>query len=118
MNNDEWQALQDGFDTRQPLDAVDDLDTLRAALADDGLPPSELRIRLLRLHDLAVEVMNDGSQHQAAKMFDLATEPEDTSADMLEAVTGLHEIFSTLTALRPDSLDADDNDGDDLEGDA
>lgn len=104
MNNDEWQALQDGFGTCQLLDAVDDLDTLRAALADDGLPPSELRTRLLRLHGLAVAVVNGGSQYQTTRTFDLATELEDMTADMLEAVTRLHEVLSTLAALHPDSL--------------
>ncbi len=101
MNSDAWQ---DGFGTRKLLNAIDDLGTLRAALADDGLPPSELRTRLLRLHGLAVAVVNDGSQHQTTRTFDLATELEDMAADMLEAVTRLHEVLSTLTALHPDSL--------------
>ncbi len=120
MTDDEWQALQDGFDTRQLLDAVDDVDTLRSTLADDGLQPPELRTRLLKLHGLAMAVVNDGSQNQAAEMFDLALELEDEAADLLEAVTRLHDTLSTLTALRPDSLDGDgddagnpDEDGDD-----
>ncbi len=34
MTGSGWQALQDGFDTRQLLDAVDDVDTLRGTLGD------------------------------------------------------------------------------------
>jgi len=117
MTDDEWQALQDGFDTRQLLDAVDDVDTLRSALADDGLQPPELRTHLLKLHGLAMAVVNDGSQHRAAEMFDLALELEDEAADLLEAVTRLHDTLSTLTALRPDSLDGGGDDVDDPDGD-
>ncbi len=117
MTDDEWQALQDGFDTRQLLDAVDDVDTLRSILADDGLQPPEFRTRLLKLHGLAMAVVNDESQHRAAEMFDLALELEDETADLLEAVTRLHDTLSTLTALRPDSLDGDGDDMDDPDGD-
>ncbi len=112
MTDDEWQALQAGFDTRQLLAVIDDVDTLRAALSDDGLKPPEIRDRLLRLHGLAVKVVNEGSQHQATSLFDLTSELEDEAFDMLEAVTRLHETLETLTALRPDSLD-DDSDGED-----
>ncbi len=117
MINDEWQALQAGFDTRQLLAVIDDVDTLRAALSDDGLQPSEIRDRLLRLHRLAVKVVNEGSQHQAALLFDLACELEDEAFDMLEAVTRLHETLEALTALRPDSLDDDSDDEDDDDSD-
>lgn len=117
MTDDEWQALQEGFDTRQLLDAVGDVDTLRSALADDGLQPPEFRTRLLKLHGLAMSVVNDGSQHRAAEMFDLALELEDEAADLLEAVTRLHDILSALTALRPDSLNGDGDDVGDPDGD-
>ncbi len=117
MTDDEWQALQDGFDTRQLLGAVDDVDTLRSALSDDGLQPPELRTRLLKLHGLAMAVVNDRSQYRAAEMFDLALELEDETADLLEAVTRLHDTLSTLTALRPESLDRDGDDADDSEED-
>ena len=107
MTDSEWQALQDGFDTRQLLDAIGDLDQVRGALADDGHQPPEIRNRMFKLHELAMAVINDGSEHEAAAMFDLAIELEDEAADMLEALTRLHDTISTLTALRPDSLDDD-----------
>jgi hypothetical protein len=74
-------------------------------LGDVPQPP-EIRTRLLKLHATAMAVVNDGSQHRATEMFNLAIELEDEAADMLEAVTRLYETLSTLTALRPDSLDA------------
>lgn len=114
MTDGEWQALQAGFDTRQVLAVINDVDTLCTALSDDGLQPPEIRNRLLTLHELAVKVVNQGSQRQVAELFDLASELEDEAFDMLETVTRLHE---TLTALRPESLDdsdgKDDGDGKD-----
>ena len=114
MTGDEWEKLEESFDTRQLLGAVDDVDTLRGALADDGLQPPEIRTRLLKLHGLAMAVVNEGSQRRAAEMFDLALELEDEAADLLEAVTRLHDTLGALTALRPESLD---DDGDDADGD-
>jgi len=93
MNSDAWQ---DGFGIRKLLNAMDDLDTLRAALADDGLPPSELRTRLLRLHGLAVAVVNDGSQHQTTRTFDLATELEDMAADIWKPLPGCTKSSAPL----------------------
>ena len=58
-------------------------------------------------------VVNEGSQHQAAKLFTLASELEDEAFDMLEAVTRLHETLEALTALQPDSLDDSDGEDDD-----
>lgn len=117
MTDDEWERLEESFDTRQLLDAVADVDALRSALADDGLQPPELRTRLLKLHGLAMAVVNDGSQHRAVEMFNLALELEDEAAELLEVVTRLHDTLSTLTALRPDSLDGDGDDADDSEED-
>ena len=111
MTDDEWRVLQESFDTRQLLAVIDDVDTLHAALSDDGLKPPEIRDRLLKLHNLAMRVVNEGSLHQAAELFNLVSELEDEIFDMLEAVTRLHETLETLTALQSDSLD--DSDGED-----
>jgi hypothetical protein len=98
MTDDEWQALHEGFDTHRLLDAVDDLDTLRQALSDDGLKPPEIRDRLLQLHQLAMAVINEGSQDEAGELFDLALELEDEAFEIMEAATRLHEALSTLSS--------------------
>ena len=116
MTDEEWQRLHVGFDTRRLLDAIGEVDTLRSHLSDDGLRPPEIRNRLFTLHELAMAVVNDGSQHRAQEFFDLALELDDEVFDMLEAVTRLQETLSTLTELRPESLD--DDDGDDEADDA
>lgn len=115
MTDEEWERLQDGFDTRRLLDAVGDVDELRGHLSDDGLRPPEIRDRLLKLHELAMAVVNDGAQEQAAALFDLAGELGDEAFDILEAATRLHEALSALTDLRPESLDDEEyeDEGDD-----
>ena len=107
MTDDERQALQDGFDTRRLLDAVDDVDMLRSVLANDGQQPPQIRTSLLALDKLAMAVINHGSRRRAVVMFTLALELEEEVANLLEAVTRLHETLVTLTNLRPDSLDYD-----------
>lgn len=92
------------FDTHRLLEAVDELDTLRGLLADDGTRPPEIRNRLLKLHDLAMAVINEGAREQADEMFDLAGELGDEVFDMLEAATRLHEILEALSALRADGF--------------
>ena len=89
------------------------MDVLRDVLSNDGYQPPEIRSRLLKLHGLAMEVVNEGSQHNARELFDLALELEDEASDMLDAVTRIHETLSTLTALRPEGLDGDSDEADD-----
>jgi len=105
MTDDDWQRLYEDFDTQRLLDAVGELDALRSIFSDDGLRPPEIRNRLLRLHALAMAVVNEGSHRQAPELFDLAMELEDEAFTMLEAITELHEALSALVELRPESLD-------------
>ena len=49
ITDDEWEKLEAGFDTRQLLDVIDDVDVLRSALNDDGHQPPEIRNRILTL---------------------------------------------------------------------
>ncbi len=117
MTNEEWEKLQDGFDTRRLLDAASDVDDLRGSLSDDGLQPSAIRGRMFKLHELAVEVINDGAQDQAGELFELAPELDDEAPDILEAATRLHEALSALMEMRPASLEDDESREDEPETD-
>jgi len=105
LTKTEWAKLRDGFATQSLLDAVDELDTLRGLLGDDGTRPPAIRDQLLRLHQLAMAVINTGTEGQVAALFELAGELEDEVFDMLQAVTRLHDTLSTLTALQPKDTD-------------
>ena len=73
MTEEEWQHLYENFETTELLSAVDAVDCLRDDLNDgEGCRPPELRTNLLKLHELAMAVVNNGSRSQASKMFGLA----------------------------------------------
>jgi hypothetical protein len=61
MTEDERWALRENFTPSCLLDTVKEVDTLRDYFNDrDGSRPPEMRETLLRLHALALEVVNRG----------------------------------------------------------
>ena len=55
------ERLRDEFDTTKLLVAVDELDHIRNVVADgDNLEPPEVRDQLLKLHGIAMAVINEG----------------------------------------------------------
>ena len=61
---------------------------------DHGAPPV-IRDDLLKLHQLAMAVVNHGARRQAGEFFDLAGALDDQVNDMMEA---LEQIRDTLSA--------------------
>lgn len=106
ITDDEWDELSpENFDTTALLSAVDAVDELRSDLNDneDGAPP-QLRDDLLKLHQLAMAVFNQGSRSQVADLFELAVDLEDQVQGMMTALEQVQETLSQLTALYPESL--------------
>ncbi len=115
MTEAEWENLYENFDTTWLLSAVDHVDKLRGHLADDGLKPPDIRIDLLRLHQLAMAVVNNRQTGKAQKFFDLAYELESQVFDMLESLEYVYEKLGELTELSPDSLAFDDYEAEDFD---
>jgi len=92
------------------------VDELRGDLNDgeDGGPP-QLRTDLLKLHQLAMAVINRGARSQVAELFNLAVELEDQVLGLMTALKQVQETLSQLTALYPESLSYADLD--DVEAD-
>ncbi len=95
------QQLRTTFDTTHLLRAVDDLDTVRAILAD----PDELRADLLRLHGMAHTLINGGAvsatsvdETLAELAADIETELERMSALLLT----IRQRLRPLLTLTPD----------------
>ena len=106
ITDEEWDELSpENFETHSLLRAVDVVDELRGELNDgeDGAPP-QLRDDLLKLHQLAMAVINQGSRSQVADLFDLAVDLEDQVQSMMTALEQVQETLSQLTALYPESL--------------
>ncbi len=70
---------------------------------EDGGPP-QLRIDLLKLHQLAMAVFNEGSRSQVADLFEFAVELENQVLGMMSSLEQVQETLSQLTELYPRSL--------------
>ena len=70
---------------------------------EDGSPP-QLRSDLLKLHQLAMAVVNSGARHQVAELLDLAGELKDQVFGLMTSLEQVQNTLSQLTALYPESL--------------
>lgn len=96
ITDEEWGGLSpENFDTMTLLRAIDAVDEMRGELNDgeDGSPP-QLRDDLLKLHQLAMAVINQGSRSRVADLFDLAVELEEQVAGMMTAPEQVQETLS------------------------
>ena len=66
--------------------------------------PARLRTGLLKLHQLAMSVFNEGSRSQAADLFEFAVDLEDQVLGMMTALKQVQDTLSQVTALYPESL--------------
>ena len=106
ITDEEWGELcPENFETRALLRTVNAVDNLRDDLNDteDGGPP-QLRIDLLKLHQLAMAVFNEGSRSQVADLFEFAVELENQVLGMMSSLEQVQETLSQLTELYPKSL--------------
>lgn len=115
ITDKEWEDLSpEKFETAALLRAVDAVDNLRDDLNDgEGGRPPQLRTDLLKLHRLAMDVINEGARSQTSNLFELAFELEDQVLAMMNSLEQVQETLSQLTALHPESLlhtDLDDVD--------
>ena len=105
MTDEEWQNLHDNFETTNFAKSVKAIDSIRRALADNerGEPP-ELRDDLQNLHQLAMEVVNQGQKDKASQMFDLAGDLDMQVSDLIEALEIVQTTINNLLDLYPESL--------------
>jgi len=106
ITDDEWDKLSpENFETHSLLRAVDAVDELRDDLNDgEYATPPQLRTDLLKLHQLTIAVINEGSRSQVADLFELAGDLDEQVSYMLTKLEEVQETLSRLTALYPDSL--------------
>ena len=79
--------------------------SLRDDLYDsEGCRPLELRTNLLKLHELALSVVNNGARRQASEMFDLAMDLDEQVSHMMNELEQIQDMLVKLVALHPKSL--------------
>ncbi|NEZ68337.1 transposase [Leptolyngbyaceae cyanobacterium CCMR0082] len=107
------QKIYEGFETTRLLSAVDHVDQLRQLLGDDeDFRPPQIRQDLLRLHQLAMEFVNNGAMSKGPELFDLAFDLDDQIFTIREALDEVEKTIQTLTDLAPDP-DEDYENGED-----
>ena len=93
------------FETHDLLEAVDDLDSIRGILANGPhLEPPQIRIDLLKLHELAMQVCNQG-EDAASELFELAIDLEYRLEEIQESAERVLTVLRGLT-----EADFDDED--------
>lgn len=116
MKEEEWQHLYENYETMWLLGAVDDIDELRGYLGDGpNFEPPQIRTDLLKLHGLAMEVVNNGSESRLQEMSDLAYDLEAQISDMMLSLEKVQEVIDKLIDLLPE--DAEDEEDEDLDQD-
>ena len=97
---DDESNLTEDFDTMTLLEAVDHIDEARGYLADgENLEPPEIRQGLMKLHGLAMEVVNEGQNEKAREMFDLAMDLDMQIDGIIEALRSAQEILAQLNTF-------------------
>ena len=105
MTDSEWQNLNDNYDTTALLDAVEHVDEARRHLSDgEFCKPPQIRDDLLKLHQLAMDVVNHGNTENASEMFNMASDLEMQVSDLIESLEAIQETLGKLTELYPESL--------------
>ncbi|KJS38475.1 MAG: transposase [Rhodospirillaceae bacterium BRH_c57] len=114
ITDEEWDKLSpENFETHSLLRAVDVVDELRDDLNDgEYATPPQLRTDLLKLHQLAMAVINERSRSQVADLFELAGNLDEQVSYMMTKLEEIQDTLSRLTALYPDSLCYGNLDGD------
>ena len=109
LSENTHQKLYENFETTTLLDAVDHLDRLRSELGDDeDFRPPTIRQDLLRLHQLAMDVVNRGYLSKGEELFDLAFDLEDQVFGLMENLEAIQDTLGALTRLAPDEDEDDD----------
>ena len=103
MREEEWRRLYENYETTWLLGAVGHVDELRGHLGDgEHLEPPEIRTDLLKLHELAMDVVNNGWDSRLHELAELAVDLETQTVEMMESLEAIHQALSRLTELLPD----------------
>jgi hypothetical protein len=105
MTQKEWENLYENFETTWLLDAVDHIDNARGYLGDgENWEPPQMRTDLLKLHQMAMDVVNNGWTSKARDFFDNAFDLEMQVSDLIEELETVQNTLNKLLDLYPKSL--------------
>jgi len=94
MTQKEWEKLYENFETTWLLAAVDHIDNARGYLGDgDNWEPPQMRTDLLKLHQMAMDVVNNGWTKKAQEFFASASDLEMQVSDLIEELEVILQPF-------------------------
>ena len=118
MREQTLERLRDEYDTTRLLVAVDELDHIRNVVADgDNLEPPEVRDQLLKLHGIAMAVINAGHPLPTdgeEGLLELAWGIESVVGEINEAAETILDTLGELVRLCPDEEDLEDEEEDEI----
>lgn len=105
MTEEEWQNLYENFETTWLLDAVDHIDEARYHLGDgENWEPPQIRTDLLKMHEIAMDVVNNGWTGKAQELFDMACDLDMQIHSIIKELEAVQKTLDKLTDLYPESL--------------
>ena len=105
LTEEEWENIQENFESTWLLDAVRQIGDVRGHLGDgENWEPPQIRTDLLKLHSMAMDVINSGWTNKIKDMFDMAIDLEMQVDEIIETMEAVQETLSKLTDLYPESL--------------
>ena len=105
IKREDLETLQEEVQSREILDCVDNIDHARSYLRDgENFRPPQIRTDLLRLHELAMSVINYGNTSKAQEFFDLSFEIESEISSLIVHLENVQEVLTKITNSVPYSL--------------
>jgi len=86
------------------LDAIDFLDEARPIISDDGHRPPEIRNKLLELHGVAMDFLNNGHINKGQEFFEMADEIYEDLKIAHKGIESALAIFEKINSQFPEEL--------------
>lgn len=93
------ERLREDFETYEIMDAVDCLDNVRPIISDEGIRPPEIRIKLMKLHKVAVDLVEIQSHDDKKKLNNLLELADDIDSDIDECLENLRKMSGVISRL-------------------
>lgn len=104
MTDEEWNNLYENFETMDLLYAVDHIDKLRSFFGDGSdFQPPEIRNSLMQLHELSMDVVNNGSDNEITEFAELADDLNSQIYQMMQSLEKVQGTLRKLIELMPES---------------
>ena len=93
------EKLRAKFETYDILDALDCLDKVRPILSDEEYRPPEIREKLLKLHGMAMDLVNHQSADEEEKLGKVLKLTNDIHKKIFACIRNLRKVKTTLVKL-------------------